>query len=121
MAVKESFEIEIPESLSGISMAGSHFARKAPEMLTMLIMLGGFLWYLHDLENANQREDARMDKLADVRIQHCHDVQEAGIKTMDRLADALDSQARVFSELERSIEELARRIEDLEEEIKKTK
>jgi len=119
MAVKESFEIEIPESLSSIGVAGGQFARKAPELLTMLVMLGGFLWYLHDLENANQREDARLDKLADVRIEHCHDVQAAGIQAMARLADALESQARVFSELERSIEELAGRIEDLEEQIKR--
>jgi hypothetical protein len=119
MSVKESFEIEIPDSLSNLGLAGSHFMRKAPEMLTMLVMLAGFLWYLHDLEKANQREDARLDKIADIRIEHCHDVQAAGIKTMERLADALDSQARVFSELERSIEELAKRIEDLEEEIKR--
>jgi hypothetical protein len=119
MAVKESFEIEIPESLSSIGVAGSQFARKAPEMLTMLVMLAGFLWYLHDLEESNRREDERLDRLADVRIEHCHDVQEAGIKTMDRLAEALESQALVFSELEGSIEELAKRIEDLEEEIKR--
>lgn len=116
---KEKVEIELPDSMTSVGSGLATALRKAPEMLTMLIMLAGFFWYLHDLEKLHQREDARLDALSELRSEYCHKVQENAIEAMNGLSQALQQQTKVFSELRMSIEELRRTVEDLEERVNK--
>ena len=82
--------------------------KRRPDILALLLIVGGFLYYLdrHDsqLQAAQSVRDAREDIVANQRIQTCHDVQERAILSLERVSEVLqihaESDARLSNEID---------------------
>lgn len=67
--------------------------KSRPEIIGMLIVVGGFLYHM-DVTNsraiaAQERRDGREDFVANQRIDACHDIQLRGIQAIERNTDAM--------------------------------
>ena len=82
-----------------------------PEIIGMLIIVGGFLYHMQVTESNNieaqEKRDSREDLVARQRIQICHDIQVLGIEALDRNSAALIMQSASDSTLTESIDTLS--------------
>jgi len=82
--------------------------KRRPDILALLLIVGGFLYYLdrHDtqLQAAQAVREARGDIVANQRIEVCHDVQEQAVDALERVAEMLqmhsESDALLINEIE---------------------
>lgn len=81
-----------------------------PEIIGMLIIVGGFLYYMQVTESKNieaqEKRDSREDLVAKQRMKTCHDIQSRGIQALDRNSAALVMHASSDSNLTGSIDKL---------------
>ena len=94
--------------------------KQSPEKITVLLIVGGFLWYLfrHD---ALQLEEKRMvDLVSKQRIDNCHRIQSDSIKVMERLNDTLNNHDKAFVELLYSLKDFKKSLESNNAKIAET-
>ena len=84
--------------------------KSRPEIIGMLIVVGGFLYHMEVTESraiaAQERRDGREDLVANQRIDACHDIQVRGIKAIDRNTEAMIMHAASDSGLTDAIDTL---------------
>lgn len=82
--------------------------KERPDFILMLLVVGGFLYYM-DLKDQRaadvaEREAARADFVAEQRITACHDMQHKATEAMDRNTAALilhsEKDARLAEEID---------------------
>ena len=73
--------------------------KKSPQMVTILIVVGAFLFYLYRHDELSSKAQEREDLVAVQRIQRCHSIQEDSTAVMDKLNNTLNSQGNAFHEL----------------------
>lgn len=84
----------------------------APQWATLVIVVVAFTVYLDRHEGREIEREKRLEKLADIRIEQCHAVQEEANRVMLELTHVLQEQTRTFDRMTIAIEqhEGARRI-----------
>ncbi len=79
-----------------------------PDIILMLIVVGGFLFHIERKEIRDiaqqQQEAARLDLVAEQRIETCHDIQHRGIEAMNANTAALIMHAEKDTRLSEKIE-----------------
>ena len=113
----ESVSVKIPDSVTKAVKGAGDIAIHAPHLVALILLVGLFLFYLERHNAAEKDEDARMDKLAEVRITTCHNVQERAVEVMDELRESLGAQADEFRDLGNKSEALEKSIEALNQTI----
>jgi len=85
----------------------------APQWAANIVIVFAFLAYMH-------MQATRGDTVAEQRIKTCHDIQERGVETMDRLAATLSdyhhdcrNMTEAFERLERALQDQTRALEVL--------
>lgn len=73
--------------------------RKSPDRIVIVLIVGGFLWYLCRKDDINLELKKQGDLVAQQRINHCHSVQEESTKVMDRLNTTLTNHDKAFTHL----------------------
>ena len=76
----------------------------APQWAVVVCICAGFLFYLDRREQREVQREERLEKVADLRIENCHQVQFAANKIMEQLATALSEQTRTLDRLQATIE-----------------
>lgn len=84
--------------------------KERPDFILMLALVGGFLYYMdvHDKRaiEFDREQNMREDIVANQRIQTCHDIQNEGIKALDRNSAALTEFASTGVRLAEEIDNL---------------
>lgn len=102
--------------------------KRRPDMILMIIIVFGFLFYMHTetqdrrletqeqakaqeardirAEKVQDARDAKNNALIDLRINSCHDIQERGIEAMQAVAEALREQSESDAELRATVSQL---------------
>ena len=76
-----------------------NLVRKVPELLAIAVMAGGFLWFIDRKEKRAVVESLNLDRVSEQRINHCHDVQEAGHQVMAETRDGMNEQTEAWQEV----------------------
>jgi len=81
-----------------------------PDFILMLLVVGGFLYYM-DVQDqraadAAEREAARADLVAEQRIATCHDMQHQATEAMDRNTAALILHSEKDAQLSEKVDTL---------------
>ena len=114
---EDNLKITMPSSVTRAVKGAGDIAVHAPHLVALILLVGLFLFYLERHNAAEKDEDARMDKLAEVRITTCHNVQERAVEVMDELRESLGAQADEFRDLGNKSEALEKSIEALNQTI----
>lgn len=102
--------------------------KRRPDMIVMIVVVFGFLFYMHTetqdrrleaqaqakvqeardirAEKVQDARDAKNNALIGLRIKSCHDIQERGIEAMQAVAEALREQSKSDTELRATVSQL---------------
>jgi hypothetical protein len=116
--MSSDIKIEVPETITAPAQAASRFVDRAPELVTIMAITFGFLYYLHAREAAHLEEWKRNEKLTEARVQACHDIQERSIVVMRELGEALKSHDIAFTKLDINIGILNDTLDEVRRDIK---
>lgn len=86
--------------------------KNSPDKLTILLIVGGFLFYLFRHESIELEEKKMGDLVSKQRIDNCHKIQSDSTKIMERLNDTLNKHDRTFLELLYSIKDFKKEMQD---------
>lgn len=85
--------------------------KQSPEKITILLIVGGFLWYLFRHDSLQYEEKKMVDLVSKQRIDNCHRIQSDGIKVMERLNVTLNNHDKAFVELLYSLKDFKKSLE----------
>lgn len=88
----------------------STLAQQAPHWVCLLIVVGGFLYYLDRIDERSATKAQKTDLVAVQRIESCHSIQDQSIKVMGELSATLKLQERSFHELSVTLDRIAERL-----------
>ena len=109
--MNDQLKIGLPKSVSS-SLTGLGSAMKhAPALLAIIILVGGFLWYLERHDVRESAEHSRVDQLASLRIQTCHALQERSVQSIEILNETLRDQTEAFIAMTNTLEALEKEAE----------
>lgn len=92
------------------------YAKSAPQWLTVVLIVSGFLVYLYFHErNFTERDQAmqrQVDQVSQMRIDQCHEIQHASIEALQQVTEISKEQIISFDRLRSAIVELERTIRE---------
>jgi len=80
--------------------------KKSPQLVSLLLIVGGFIYYLIRHDEMQVKSQERDDLVAKQRIDRCHLNQARATEIMDKLNTSLNSQGNAFHELSVTLREL---------------
>ena len=81
-----------------------HIWQAAPHWAALIVVVITFIVYLDRHETREQTRMDQMDKIADIRIKQCHDIQVESTEAMKRLTETLHKQTLTFEKMTAAIE-----------------
>jgi len=91
-------------SKEGENITGS--LKKSPQLVSLLLIVGGFIYYLIRHDDMQLQSQMRDDMVAKQRIDRCHLNQARSTEIMDKLNTSLNSQGNAFHELSVTLRDL---------------
>lgn len=73
--------------------------KSSPHSLVVVLIVTGFLSYLYRHDSMDLEKAKLIDKVAEQRIKHCHDVQEDATRVIGRLDETLRNHDKAFTHL----------------------
>ena len=80
--------------------------KKSPQLVSLLLIVGGFIYYLIRHDEMQVKSQERDDLVAKQRIDRCHLNQARATEIMDKLNTSLNSQGNAFHELSVTLRDL---------------
>jgi len=80
--------------------------KKSPQLVSLLLIVGGFIYYLIRHDEMQVKSQERDDLVAKQRIDRCHLNQARATEIMDKLSTSLNSQGNAFHELSVTLRDL---------------
>ena len=80
--------------------------KNSPHMITILLIVGAFLFYLIRHDEMGMKNNERNELVAKQRIERCHDTQNDSTEIMKKLNDTLNKQGNSFHELSVTLSDL---------------
>ena len=80
--------------------------KKSPQLVSLLLIVGGFIYYLIRHDEMQVKSQERDDMVAKQRIDRCHLNQSRATEIMDKLNTSLNSQGHAFHELSVTLRDL---------------
>jgi len=105
-------EITLPESVKKFASASTQLMIQAPQMVCLLIIVGGFLWQLDRIGERQLIMEDNARQLDDLRINTCHEVQDRSVDALRELSTQMAVQSESFDELVDEMRDLGDIIED---------
>jgi uncharacterized protein HemX len=84
---------------SAVTKSATTLATTAPHWVCLILVVGGFLWYLDRKDQIDSNNQDRSDLVAIQRIDNCHSVQERSIVVMEDLTTIIARQDQTFQSL----------------------
>lgn len=80
--------------------------KKSPQLVSLLLIVGGFIYYLIRHDEMQVKSQERDDLVAKQRIDRCHLNQARATEIMDKLNTSLNSLGNAFHELSVTLRDL---------------
>ena len=73
--------------------------KKSPQSIVIILIVGGFLHYLHRHDSMELEKVKMVDLVSEQRINHCHQVQEEATEVISKLDQTLINHDKAFTHL----------------------
>ena len=89
-----------PMTLKGtVEKATENLTTTAPHLVCLLVIVGGFLYYLDRKATRDKEAIGLVERVAEERIVECHSIQRESVESMREVALSLHGQADKLNQL----------------------